>query len=81
MKLAEHLTEKRLVPSTSSIVWAYILAAGFLGSGFYFTRLHPLSVSPVIYILGGVWLGRAIEKTSLWWKLSQSPPHSVQGTP
>lgn len=81
MKDTDQAVVKRFMPSPGSIVWAYILALGFLGLGFYGALTHFPSVSPMLFIMGGGWLGRAIEKTSLWWKISTSPPTSGEGMP
>jgi type IV secretory pathway VirB3-like protein len=79
MKDPLQIAVQRVMPSSSSIVLAYVLAVALLGIALYASFQHTTSIAPMFYVMGGGWLGRAIEKTSLWWRINTSSPSSEIG--
>lgn len=62
---------RRVLLSNPSIIFTYVLAVLFMALALYMTNGKAPSPGTILWIFAAGWMGRADEKTSMWWKLSK----------
>jgi len=60
-----------VLPTSSSVIGTYAFAAFIIAAALYFSYEDELLPFTIMWMLGFGWLGRAVEKTSLLWKVSR----------
>jgi hypothetical protein len=71
MKDADELKIRNVFPTSSSVIGTYAFAAALIAVAWYLSYQDTFSPFTIIWMIGFGWLGRAVEKTSMLWKISR----------